>query len=503
MFEVNLSIQTPSGNQSAILSEKLSVGRTDQADLALPDGSLSRLHATFERHGSDNDEVWVYDENSMNGTFVNGQQISANGMRLNNGDEVHLGSNTRIVVEVQSPKSKVQSPNQQIQGSQVKNQKPKNQNLKNQQLPPVLMIAGGLTLGILLLTIVGVLVVRSFSEGGKTQPSKNPQSPDIPVAIVDPLKGDPDDLDDIFEAFEVQEDMKAENIDDVKSTEKETADLNAPNDPAGSISLNVTRSFWEQQKEKALAPRSGPTGETPPGLSVPSEIVNTDRAAKQVKKLGELINVLHYQQPMDFGDLAQKRLNKELIELPMATESFYLEVGSSASEDEFTAFDFDNGNTPISSGSAKLQALQKLAANFSGQVYDLSKGSDRKQMRIRLLRMFNPRALPILKELGDAYQKKFNRPLRVTSLTRSMDYQIALNKVNPNSFKVRGAGSLPPHTSGCAFDLGRKHMSAEEQNFVMAKLAEMENRGILDALIEYHANACFHTFIYPDGKPPK
>ena len=117
--------------------------------------------------------------------------------------------------------------------------------------------------------------------------------------------------------------------------------------------------------------------------------------------------------------------------------------------------------------------------------------------------MFNPNAKPILKELADSYYQKFGRPLRVTSLTRSMDYQILLNSSNANSFKVRGEGSLPPHTSGCAFDLARKHMPAEEQNFVMRKLAEMENAGKLDALIEYGVNACFHVFIYDDGSPPK
>jgi hypothetical protein len=37
----------------------------------------------------------------------------------------------------------------------------------------------------------------------------------------------------------------------------------------------------------------------------------------------------------------------------------------------------------------------------------------------------------------------------------------------------------------------------------MAKLAEMENRGVLDALIEYGTNACFHVFIYADGNPPR
>lgn len=84
-----------------------------------------------------------------------------------------------------------------------------------------------------------------------------------------------------------------------------------------------------------------------------------------------------------------------------------------------------------------------------------------------------------------------------------MDYQISLNKTNANSFIVRGEGSLPPHTSGCAFDLARKHMDVEEQNFVMAKLAEMERAGKLDALIEYGVNACFHVFIYHDGNAPK
>ncbi len=83
-----------------------------------------------------------------------------------------------------------------------------------------------------------------------------------------------------------------------------------------------------------------------------------------------------------------------------------------------------------------------------------------------------------------------------------MEYQIALNGNNANSFKVRGDGSRPPHTSGCAFDLARKQMTVEEQNFMIETLAEMENRGVLDALIEYNANACFHIFIYDDGMPP-
>jgi hypothetical protein len=189
--------------------------------------------------------------------------------------------------------------------------------------------------------------------------------------------------------------------------------------------------------------------------------------------------------------------------MPMAYESFYLDVGGSAQDSPFQSFTFETGDVVLQQVTPKYQTLLQLASNFSGQKYDLNNPAHRKQMRMRLLRMFNPRAKPILRELADAYYKKFGRPLRVTSLTRSMDYQILLNRGNPNSFKVRGADSLPPHTSGCAFDLARKHMTAEEQNFVMQKLAEMERSNKLDALIEYGANACFHVFIYFDGVPPR
>jgi hypothetical protein len=189
--------------------------------------------------------------------------------------------------------------------------------------------------------------------------------------------------------------------------------------------------------------------------------------------------------------------------MPLATESFYMDVGGSAQDSPINSFAFPNERAEITTGHPKFSPLARLAENFAGKKYDLNIAADRKQMRMRLLRMFNPRAKPILKELADAYHGKFGRPLRVTSLTRSMDYQILLNAGNANSFKVRGEGSLPPHTSGCAFDLARKHMPADEQNFVMAKLAEMERDGKLDALIEYGVNACFHIFIYHDGNPPR
>jgi hypothetical protein len=259
------------------------------------------------------------------------------------------------------------------------------------------------------------------------------------VRVVDPLGGeDEEDLDDLIASWEVaEEEINAATVADVTVA----ADASAE-----ETELNVTAAFLAEQQSKAFAARQGETGIRPGGLNVPKELFG-DGVIKQKAKLREM-NATGYKQPLDFAELAEKRLSRELIEMPMATKSFYLDVGGSAKDSPFTAFSFQNGNTEIAPAAPKWNTLAQLASNFAGTKYDLNNPAHRKQMRMRLLRMFNQRAKPILKELADAYYQKFNRPLRVTSLTRSMDYQIGLNATNANSFKVRGEGSLPPHTSG-------------------------------------------------------
>ncbi|HRH43071.1 MAG TPA: DUF5715 family protein [Pyrinomonadaceae bacterium] len=265
--------------------------------------------------------------------------------------------------------------------------------------------------------------------------------------------------------------------------------------------LNVTVEFWQQQQDKALEKRKKPTGERPVGLKVPKEL-GSGEVIKQRRKMEEMA-ALGYVQPLDFADLAEKRAKGELVELPIATETYLIEVGGNATEDEFSSFSFEDGAKPLTPDSPKFTILKKLANDFDGEKFDLIIPKDRKKMRIRLLRMVNPQAQKILEEIAASYQKKFNRPLRVTSLTRSMDYQIGLSGANYNSFAVANKDSKPPHISGSSFDIARKHLTAEEQNFIMQKLSEMELAGKIDALIEYNANACFHVFAYPDGKPPK
>jgi hypothetical protein len=504
MKKVTLHILSAYDKRSVEVGDELSLGRTDASDVVLEDTGLSRKNTTIFRDG---DAILIADENSTNGTFLNGRKLSGPPAELHDGDEIKIGSQTTITVEVEGEYSLPRFDQQSVEAGAgpVQNAKtdeasprlPRPPATGESNRPPMILIVAGLmTLGIIVLGLVAFLIFGLTSKppaGNGTKPTPIiSKTSRIPVRVIDPLGGeDEDDLDDLIASWETAEqEINAGSV----------SDINVGAD-AEEKDLNVTAALLADRQKKALEPRNGETGIRPAGLDVPKELFG-DGVIKQKAKLTEMKST-GYHQPLDFAELAEKRLKHDLIEMPMATQSFYLDVGGSASDGPFQSFTFQDGDADIPAGSPKYQTLSQLAANFAGQKYDLNNAADRKQMRIRLLRMFNPRAKPILQEVADAYFKKFGRPLRVTSLTRSIDYQISLNATNANSFKVRGEGSLPPHTSGCAFDLARKHMTAEEQNFVMQKLAEMEHANKLDALIEYGVNACFHIFIYFDGNPPR
>jgi len=493
-----LHISGPYETRSAYVDKEVSIGRTELATIRIDDPGLSRLNTTFF---IDEGDLLVADENSTNGTFVNGERLTGRPRILRDGDEIQIGSGTRIRIEQSGPEKTV-LPAATPKRPEIPSTKNKSELAPSAATPsgiPLWVYAASASLTLLIL-ILGGVAIYLLVRPDKTV--SNPKTPAltkittfsvIPVRVIDPLGGeDEEDLDDLIASWETaEEEIKAENVADVTV------------DPANKdeADLNVTAAFLADRIRKAMEARNAETGIRPAGLNVPKELFG-DGVIKQKAKLREM-NARGYRQPMDFADLAAKRLSRELMEMPMATQSFYLDVGGSASDAPFTSFAFPDQRQEIVPGNPKFDAIARLAANFAGRKYDLNNPADRKQMRMRLLRMFHPRAKGILKEIADAYFQRFGRPLRVTSLTRSMDYQILLNSNNPNSFKVRGEGALPPHTSGCAFDLARKHMTAEEQNFVMAKLAEMERAGKLDALIEYGANACFHVFIYDDGIPPR
>jgi hypothetical protein len=140
--------------------------------------------------------------------------------------------------------------------------------------------------------------------------------------------------------------------------------------------------------------------------------------------------------------------------------------------------------------------IETLASDFSGLTYDLEDASSRRQMKERMLRHLRPEAIRIMEEVAVSYRQKFDRPLPVSSLVRPDEYQYELSKVNPNATRT----AVPPHSTGLAFDIFNRYMTAAEQQFVMTELARLKDEARIEALRENRDH--FHVFAFIDGTRP-
>ncbi len=103
MTEIYLTYPTDEGSQEIRFDgEKMTFGRGSDADFRFEDDGLSRLHSTIYRDG---ERVWIVDENSTNGTFVNGEKVGASGTPLQNGDTIKIGNYTNLKIRFSETKS--------------------------------------------------------------------------------------------------------------------------------------------------------------------------------------------------------------------------------------------------------------------------------------------------------------------------------------------------------------------------------------------------------------
>jgi putative serine protease PepD len=75
------------GQRVQITGARFTVGREGAVNLVVPDTKVSRQHAYFQDLGDG--RVALYDQNSSNGTFVNGQRIQS--VTLSGGEQVQFG----------------------------------------------------------------------------------------------------------------------------------------------------------------------------------------------------------------------------------------------------------------------------------------------------------------------------------------------------------------------------------------------------------------------------
>jgi hypothetical protein len=142
------------------------------------------------------------------------------------------------------------------------------------------------------------------------------------------------------------------------------------------------------------------------------------------------------------------------------------------------------------------ESLESLAKSFTGPAYNIADERSRREMKVRMLSSLRPEALKVMEEVAAAYREKFNRPLPITSLVRPDEYQHALSKVNPNATRME----TPPHSTGLAFDVYYRFMTAEEQSFVMDYLARLKDEGRIEVLRENRDH--YHVFAFIDGARP-
>ena len=141
-------------------------------------------------------------------------------------------------------------------------------------------------------------------------------------------------------------------------------------------------------------------------------------------------------------------------------------------------------------------SLQSLAKNFAGRSFDLNNAADRQALKMTMLSSVRPQALKVMEEVAKAYHERFGRRLPVSSLVRPEQYQRALRRVNRNAVLI----DTPPHSTGLAFDIDFRYMSAAEQTFVMQELARLKRGGRIEVIRERNAN--YHVFAFMNGTRP-
>jgi len=145
---------------------------------------------------------------------------------------------------------------------------------------------------------------------------------------------------------------------------------------------------------------------------------------------------------------------------------------------------------------AEYQLLSELARDFEGETYDLNDGDGRRRLKVRLLSFIRPEARDLLTQIAQNYKERFDRPLPVSSLVRPVQYQQELARTNANAAR----GPTPPHSTGLAFDLYYRYMSAAEQEYLMSVVAQLKDDGRVEALREARDN--IHVYVFGNGQRP-
>lgn len=154
---------------------RTSFGRGSDADNRVADEGLSRLHATVYREG---DSAWIVDENSTNGTFVNGEPARPAGTPLNDGDVIRIGNHTNMRVSVTQMPVAVAAPPGTAAARNSPAAPPSVSTSGPVSILPIVLIAGAIFVIAITTTVIGFTVFGSSGPTVVQRPETDPGSDD-------------------------------------------------------------------------------------------------------------------------------------------------------------------------------------------------------------------------------------------------------------------------------------------------------------------------------------
>jgi Family of unknown function (DUF5715)/LysM domain len=109
------------------------------------------------------------------------------------------------------------------------------------------------------------------------------------------------------------------------------------------------------------------------------------------------------------------------------------------------------------------------------------------------LRVARPWTRAFVEQLGQAFHTLFDRPLRVTSLTRTTIRQRALRRTNPSAAPAAGPVQST-HLTGAAVDLSKRDLTPRQVAWLRTVLARLGARGLVHAVEEF-GEPHFHVLV--------
>lgn len=171
MLDLRLTYPTPEGSKEIrIENPKSTFGRGSEAEFRFADDGLSRLHASLYVDG---DRVWIVDENSSNGTFVNGLRVAPSGTPLRSGDAIKIGNSTVLNIRI-SEKAAEQAPGYAATQTGTAAAEP-SQQFSLMGILPVALIA----IAFFVISVSAVIIGYKLLGGGKGEVTYNASEPNL------------------------------------------------------------------------------------------------------------------------------------------------------------------------------------------------------------------------------------------------------------------------------------------------------------------------------------